>query len=90
MTISSYEKEEYRIEEVVERIKEVINELGHQGFSLSAIFCALHITEFVFENKIKEFIQNIPEDKRPEFLKIPDEYIDSIRRFTKSKFIYVK
>jgi hypothetical protein len=40
MAISFYQKEAYRLEEVVERIKEVPVNGGHQGFSMTAIFYA--------------------------------------------------
>lgn len=90
MTISFYEKEADRIEEIVRHLKEVTDEMGDEGFSMTAVFCALHYTELVFENIIIDYVQNMPEDKRPEFLKGPNEYVDSIRRVAKIKFMLEK
>lgn len=85
MPVSFYEKEVYRIEEVVQRIKGLTDELGHEGFSPTTIFCALHYTELVFEYILKKRIQNMPEHEKPEWLKGPDEYVNSVRRVAEIK-----
>ncbi len=85
MTLPLYEKEAYRIEEVVQRIKGLTDELGYEGFSQTTIFCALHYTELVFEYILKKWVQNMPEHEKPEWLKGPDEYVNSVRLVAERK-----
>jgi hypothetical protein len=89
MTVSDFQKENERVEELIDRIKDLTDGMGHERFSGQEVFCAIHYTELAIENAIIDCILNMPDDKRNELLKglLPDEYIDDIRRAAKRKFM---